>query len=79
MNCKHCGKAISDSDTICPACGNVTGIVQLPKHPRPEAGQNSEAGEFWGRMQGSSCQPGQACQQNACGQFGQQDQYGPQG
>lgn len=79
MNCKHCGKAISDSDTICPACGNVTGIVQLPKHPRPEAGQNSEAGEFWGRMQGSSCQPGQACQQNACGQFGQQDQYGTQG
>ena len=79
MNCKHCGKAISDSDTICPACGNVTGIVQLPQHPRPEAGQNSEAGEFWGRMQGSSCQPGQACQQNACGQFGQQDQYGTQG
>ena len=79
MNCKHCGKAISDSDTICPACGNVTGIVQLPKHPRPEAGQNSETGEFWGRMQGSSCQPGQACQQNACGQFGQQDQYGTQG
>ena len=82
MNCKHCGKAISDSDTICPACGNVTGIVQLPKHPRPEAGQNSEAGEFWGRMQGSSCQTGQtgqAGQQNACGQFGQQDQYGTQG
>ena len=21
MNCKHCGKAISDSDTICPSCG----------------------------------------------------------
>jgi len=82
MNCKHCGKAISDSDTICPACGNVTGIVQLPKHPRPEAGQNSEAGEFWGRMQGSSCQTGQtgqAGQQNACGQFGQQNQYGTQG
>ena len=78
MNCKHCGKAISDSDTICPACGNVTGIVQLPKHPRPEAGEKSEADEFRGRMQGSSCQTGQAGQQNACGQFGQQSQYGTQ-
>ena len=31
MNCKHCGKAISDSDTICPACGNDS--VYAPSNP----------------------------------------------
>ena len=51
MNCKHCGKAISDSDTICPACGTVTGVLPSPRQTTSETGQNSDSREFWSHMQ----------------------------
>ena len=91
MNCKHCGKAISESDTICPACGTVTGNLQSSGQPRAEAGAGSPAaGEFWARMQNQQGQnfhpgynPGYADagqgQAASAAQDGQQGQSGAEG